>query len=89
MHPDKTSRTRTFGSRLQAIWRHVRKSIETFENTPDKGLIGKSFQRVFNRIWNYFIKGFLGSVALTIVFPLLCFLISTLSIFVAFLIPLW
>ncbi len=75
--------------RLRAIWKHVRKSRAKFEETPDKGLLGKGVTRSFNVIWNYFFKGFIGTLLLLLVFPILCLLISTVSFVLGLLVPFW
>ncbi|KAL4240910.1 hypothetical protein ACF0H5_001692 [Mactra antiquata] len=89
LYPDQKSRTHTLVSRLSALWDSVRKSRQTFENLPDRGFLGKSLTRHFNRFWNYVMKGFFGSVLLITVFPVLCLVVSTLSIVSAVAAPLW
>lgn len=42
-----------------------------------------------NRVWNYFIKGFLGTVLILFVFPLICLTASATSIFLAITAPIW
>lgn len=79
----------TFASRFLSIWQYVGKSRKRFESIPDKGLIGKSVQRVFNVIWNYFFVGFIGSVGLTLIFPTLCVVLSLSSIILCLLSPVW
>ncbi|KAI8129847.1 hypothetical protein CVS40_1285 [Lucilia cuprina] len=51
--------------------------------------IGKGFTRNLNRVWNYFVKGFLGTVVILFAFPLLCLACSLLSILLALTAPLW
>lgn len=53
------------------------------------GFLGKSFTRHLNRIWNYFFKGTLGSILLTLTYPLMCLGGSALSIIAALLVPVW
>lgn len=53
------------------------------------GFLGKSLTRHLNRIWNYFCKGAIGTVGLTLTFPVLCVVGSTLSIVAAVLVPAW
>ena len=55
----------------------------------NKGLIGKTFQRFFNRIWNYIFKGIIGTASVVIVMPILCFTLSMGSIILAILTPIW
>lgn len=45
--------------------------------------------RHLNRVWNYFIKGFLGSLLILFAFPLVCISISLASIFLAIASPIW
>lgn len=42
-----------------------------------------------NRVWNYFVKGFLGTVVILFAFPLLCLACSLLSIILALTAPFW
>ena len=84
-----TSQVLTFVSRLSAIWKHVQVSRNQFERTPDKGLLGKSVSRMFNKIWNYIFVGSVGSVVLTLVYPPMCIAISTASVGLALLSPIW
>lgn len=53
------------------------------------GFIGKGLTRTINRVWNYFVKGFLGTVAIVFIFPLLCVAVSAGSVFLAITAPLW
>jgi hypothetical protein len=66
---------------------HRNKIIQSFK--PFEGLISKSIQRVFNRIWNYGFKGLVGTVAVCAVFPVLCLGISTVSLVAGVLSPIW
>lgn len=53
------------------------------------GFIGKGFTRNLNRVWNYFVKGFLGTIVILFAFPLLCLATSFLSIILALTAPFW
>jgi len=53
------------------------------------GFLGKNMQRFFNRFWNYIIKGFIGTVAVCAVYPASCLLISTGSLALGLLSPIW
>lgn len=46
-------------------------------------------QRIFNCIWNYVFKGFIGTVAVCAIFPLLCLTVSTVSFILGILSPVW
>ncbi|XP_064104875.1 uncharacterized protein LOC135214466 isoform X2 [Macrobrachium nipponense] len=87
--PSKSSLTPTLASRLQTLWRHISKSRSHFETTPDTGFIGKGVTRHMNRAWNYVMKGIVGTLLLTTVFPLTCLLVSMGSMAVAVVAPLW
>ncbi|KAM7363338.1 uncharacterized protein ACRADG_000286 isoform 1-T1 [Cochliomyia hominivorax] len=89
LFPRKTSITQTMASRLIELWRHISKSRTHFETEPDTGFIGKGFTRNLNRVYNYFVKGFLGTVVILFAFPLLCLACSLLSIMLAITAPLW
>lgn len=53
------------------------------------GFIGKGMTRHLNRIWNYFVKGFLGTCLILFIFPLLCISVSFTSFCFALAAPLW
>lgn len=83
LFPRKSSLTETLTSRLITLWRHISKSRTHFETKPDTGFIGKGFTRHINRMWNYFIKGLFGTIALVIVLPVICVLTILTSVFIA------
>lgn len=89
LFPRKTSITQTMCSRLVELWRHISKARTHFETEPDTGFIGKGMTRHLNRLYNYFIKGFLGSLLIMTLFPLLCISVSISSIAFAIAAPLW
>ncbi|KAK7794593.1 hypothetical protein R5R35_003607 [Gryllus longicercus] len=82
LFPRKSSLTPTLCSRLLALWRHISKSRTHFETKPDTGFIGKGFTRHVNRVWNYFIKGLLGTLAIVVVFPIVCLIASLGSLII-------
>ena len=59
-----------------------------FESRPDRGLLGKSVLRHFNRLTNYLVKGALGSLLICTLFPLACIVVSYTSLLLALLAPL-
>ena len=59
-----------------------------FESRPDRGLLGKSVLRHFNRLTNYVVKGALGSLLICTLFPLACIVVSYTSLLLALLAPL-
>ena len=89
LFPRKTSITPTMTSRLVELWRNISKARTHFETEPDTGFIGKGMTRHLNRVYNYFVKGFLGSLIILILFPVLCISVSCTSIFFAITAPLW
>ncbi|XP_045212309.2 uncharacterized protein LOC123563530 [Mercenaria mercenaria] len=89
LYPDHNSTTHTLISRLSALWESVRKSRKSFESSPDRGFLGKSFTRHLNRFWNYVVKGFFGSLMLVFTFPVLCIVTTTLSLTMAVTAPAW
>ncbi|XP_055923588.1 uncharacterized protein LOC129954019 isoform X2 [Eupeodes corollae] len=89
LFPKKSSMTLTLASRLIDLWRNVSKSRTHFETEPDTGFIGKGFTRNMNRVWNYFVKGFLGTVTILLVFPLVSLTASLLSILLALTAFIW
>lgn len=89
LFPRKASVTQTLASRLIELWRHISKARTRFETEPDTGFIGKGFTRLINRCWNYFMKGFLGTVVIVFIFPLVCLAASSGSILLALTAPIW
>ncbi|CAF2071959.1 unnamed protein product, partial [Rotaria magnacalcarata] len=89
LHEDPYSETQTFISRLVALWEHVGQSRRNFERVPDRGFLGKNIQRIFNRFWNYVVKGFFGTVSICVFYPVSCVLISTISFILGVLSPIW
>ncbi|XP_076032256.1 uncharacterized protein LOC143020023 isoform X3 [Oratosquilla oratoria] len=87
--PSKASLTPTLASRLHILWRHISKSRTHFETTPDTGFIGKGVTRHMNRAWNYVLKGIVGTIFLTTIFPLTCIILSLGSLAIALAAPLW
>lgn len=53
------------------------------------GFIGKGVTRHMNRAWNYVMKGIVGTLFLTTLFPLTCLLVSLGSMGIAVAAPLW
>lgn len=89
LFPRKSSLTETLTSRLITLWRHISKSRTHFETKPDTGFIGKGLTRHMNRAWNYFVKGLFGTIALVIVFPVVCVLTILCSVLIALTAVLW
>lgn len=89
LFPRKSSLTPTLASRLISLWRHISKSRTHFETKPDTGFIGKGATRHLNRIWNYFIKGLFGTIALVIVLPIVCLGVILSSLFISLTAVLW
>ncbi|RZF45449.1 hypothetical protein LSTR_LSTR009320 [Laodelphax striatellus] len=89
LFPRKSSLTPTLASRLLSLWRHISKSRTHFETKPDTGFIGKGMTRHLNRIWNYGGKGLLGTLAIILVFPLVCLTVSGLSLLITLTAFLW
>lgn len=61
----------TWFGRIKKLWTNIKESIKSFEEKPDTGLLGKTFTRFFNRLWNYGAKGILGTCLIFIGHPLL------------------
>ncbi|RUS83688.1 hypothetical protein EGW08_008536, partial [Elysia chlorotica] len=88
-YPKPSSSTHTLVSRLRALWANVASSRAAFEAAPDTGFLGKSMTRHFNRLWNFVLKGALGSAITVLVMPVACVVTSSLSLLGAVLAPLW
>ncbi|XP_076073157.1 uncharacterized protein LOC143044850 isoform X3 [Mytilus galloprovincialis] len=89
LYKRESSKTHTMVSRIRALWEHVRISRKKFEETPDRGFLGKSFARHFNRFWNYILKGGVGTFFVAVTMPVLCTVTSTLSMILSISAPLW
>jgi len=79
----------TLVARLRALWKGVRNARRAFEALPDTGIVGKTFSRILDRVWNYLLKGALGTLVLGVAQPLatLVTLAATLALVVSA--PLW
>jgi len=64
-------KTSTWIGNLLGLWGSISESRQRFEQTADNGILGKGFSRFFNRLWNYGVKGFLGTVLVGVGHPLL------------------
>uniref|UniRef100_A0A8D8Y4T6 Uncharacterized protein n=1 Tax=Cacopsylla melanoneura TaxID=428564 RepID=A0A8D8Y4T6_9HEMI len=89
LFPRKFSLTPTLCSRLLHLCRHISKSRTYFETKPDTGFIGKGLTRHVNRVWNYLIKGVLGCLVLTLVFPVACILTTIVCLLLALTAVIW
>jgi hypothetical protein len=77
---EPTSETNTWFSRVASLWYNISESRGEFESQPDTGILGKSFSRVFNLIWNYLVKGFISTPASFICHPILSVINIILSL---------
>ena len=82
-------RLNTWFGRIGNLWRNISKSRREFEAKEENGLLGKSFTRIFNWLWNYLGKGLFGTVLIGAGHPLLVFLNSVLSIIGFVSSPVW
>lgn len=78
----------TFLSYLSAIWDDVFESRKIFEER-EQGFIGKTFTRPFNIIWNYVIKGAIGTVLYCICYPILTIINIILTAGLLITTPVW
>ncbi len=62
--------------------------IKVSKKSLNSGFIGKGLTRHLNRVWNYFVKGFLGTMLILFVFPILCVSVSLTSLLFALTAPL-
>lgn len=80
---------RPWFGKIRALWKSIGDAIAKFEATPDTTFFGKDFARILNRIYNYGIRGILGTVGIAIGHPLLV-LLSTIASAVGIITsPLW
>lgn len=86
---DRNFKIRTLCSRVGSVWTSVAYSRAKFESIPDKGLIGKTVTRFFNRTWNYVFKGCVGSLGILVVYPIVCIGASLGSLLLCVTMPLW
>lgn len=89
LFPRKFSLTPTLCSRLLHLCRHISKSRTYFETKADTGFIGKGLTRHLNRVWNYLIKGVLGTLVLTLLFPVACILTTVVCLLLALTAVIW
>ena len=52
-------------------------------------MIGKNFSRFLNKIWNYIVKGLVGTLGVVIIISTICLALSIGSIILAILSPIW
>lgn len=79
----------TWFGRIKLLWENISRSRQEFEDTPDTGILGKSFTRIINVLWNYVIKGGLGTALCFVGHPILVVLntiVTGLSVITS---PLW
>ncbi|QKF93535.1 hypothetical protein QKU48_gp0077 [Fadolivirus algeromassiliense] len=69
----------TWFGRIRDLWQNIAESRTAFERTPDTGLLGKSFTRIFNVLWNYGVKGVIGTTLCFVGHPLLVAVNTVLS----------
>ena len=79
----------TWLGRLKNLWHHISNSRSTFEASPDTSILGKSFTRIFNLIWNYCIKGGIGTPLILIGHPLLTLCNTLFSVLGSVTSPIW
>jgi hypothetical protein len=87
--PDDANRTRTFLSRLRAVWDEVARIRRDFEAKPDTGLLGKPFARVLNVLSAYIGIGIPGTAIVLLGQPLLTVLQLAFAVVVAATSPVW
>jgi len=69
----------TYRKTLNNIWLSICNSRKEFEESPDTGLFGKSFYRIINLIYNYFIMLIIIGGIVFIFYPIViivCFILS-------------
>lgn len=99
--PDKTVDTKTgeikntgstfqtwFG-RIRALWRNITRCRQEFKAQPNTGFIGKGFVNPFNWIWNYIIKGAIGTVITFLGHPILTIAVTLISFLLSVTSPIW
>ena len=74
----------TYRKTLNNIWLSICKSRIEFEESPDTGLFGKTFYRILNLIYNYFIMLIIIGGIVFIFYPIviiICFIMSIILFF--------
>uniref|UniRef100_A0A6B2KY87 Uncharacterized protein n=1 Tax=Arcella intermedia TaxID=1963864 RepID=A0A6B2KY87_9EUKA len=89
LETDTSTKVETFLSRIASVWASVDKSIDDFEKLPDEGILGKNVSRIFNRFWNYVVKGLGGTALLVVFFPAMCAISVVVSFVLSLYAPLW
>uniref|UniRef100_A0A914WQA2 Uncharacterized protein n=1 Tax=Plectus sambesii TaxID=2011161 RepID=A0A914WQA2_9BILA len=87
--PNAQETTSTFLSRIASLWHHVMLSRVRFEETPDRGFLGKAATRPLNWFWNIIIKGVIGTMILCVLLPATFLIVSVLSLAIGIAAPLW
>lgn len=85
----KVMKNSTWFGRIRDLWQNISNSRNAFETTPDTSILGKDFSRIFNVLWNYGVKGCIGTSLCFVGHPLLVLtntLISGTAIITS---PLW
>eukprot|EP01012_Entosiphon_sulcatum_P009931 TRINITY_DN15721_c0_g1_i1.p1 TRINITY_DN15721_c0_g1~~TRINITY_DN15721_c0_g1_i1.p1 ORF type:complete len:1018 (+),score=174.45 TRINITY_DN15721_c0_g1_i1:426-3479(+) len=86
---DRRTVVPTLVSRLNSLWNNVLRARRAFEEQPDHGLIPKGLTRLFNRVWNYVVKGAIGSTLIITVMPVLALINIVVCVCGMVLSPLW
>ncbi len=69
--------------------RSISESRGEFEATPDRGFFGKGFVRPFNVVWNYLVKGFVGTTCAFVGHAALFSLNTVFSVLAVVATPVW
>jgi hypothetical protein len=80
---------KTWFGRICNLWKNISQSRVNFENRPENGILGKSFTRIFNILYNYLAKGVIGTVMIGIGHPLLVIINTIVSLIGTITSPLW
>lgn len=79
----------TWFGRIRDLWQNISDSRDQFESAPETGFLGKSFTRIFNLLWNYGVKGIIGTTLCLVGHPILVILNTLLSGIASLTSPLW
>jgi len=80
---------KTWFGTIASLWNNIKESRLRFESEVDDGILGKSFTRIFNVLWNYVIKGAIGTPIVFFGYLILILLNTVIGIGAIVTSPIW
>ncbi len=82
-------RYKTWFGRIRNLWKNISQSRTDFENKTENGILGKTFTRIFNVLYNYIIKGVIGTGMIAIGHPILVIINTIVALVGTVTSPIW